>query len=398
MTTQKVGNAHFDGTTPRDDRTRLNRPLDDHEGIVDATFTLGDELLGTSTQNDGTSQRGGAFHKDVKAFVSHLTFFEFTTRSQDRFRQSVGSGLHGGVGRLGDTFQVPIRDASGAKETSIGKVLRGEISNGQFGQDDVGAAFHAGVQFSVNDLPFGVDDGLIFGGARNSDLGVFLFRFEFQFDIQQEDLWVFELFCHLFETCVRKGLFKGNAFYQKGGSHVTSRNLFDGDPFHNFVDIACGVQLGDGADYHGCEQILMTRDELRIEGGARTLEQHFLLIRFDGQTGNLFDGHLTRLAGRLNHSGGADAFFHKWLEFGQQLGGQQDDRSRTVSDGHVLAHGNVHQRFGGRVGDFQKPHNRGTIVTNRCPRTRGHQFVHSSWPQRRSNGVRDGLAGIDIAD
>ena len=58
------------------------------------------------------------------------------------------------------SLQVNISDASGAEHISIGKVLSRHIANGQLGKDNLGAGSVNLLQFLIENIPLGVDNGL----------------------------------------------------------------------------------------------------------------------------------------------------------------------------------------------------------------------------------------------
>lgn len=70
--------------------------------------------------------------------------------------------LDGTAYGLDDSFQIVVCYSSGTEDVSVGKVLGGQITDGETRENDLGTSLDDGVQFSVNDLPFGVDDGLVF--------------------------------------------------------------------------------------------------------------------------------------------------------------------------------------------------------------------------------------------
>lgn len=63
---------------------------------------------------------------------------------------------------MDDPAEVVWRDAAGAEDVPVGKVLGGEVADGEFGEDYFGAGGDDGFELLVDDCPFGVDDGLVF--------------------------------------------------------------------------------------------------------------------------------------------------------------------------------------------------------------------------------------------
>src|SRR5579859_3797789 len=53
-------------------------------------------------------------------------------------------------------------DATSTENVSVGKVLGGEVADGEFGEDDFCACCGDCFEFLENDLPFCVDDSLVF--------------------------------------------------------------------------------------------------------------------------------------------------------------------------------------------------------------------------------------------
>lgn len=54
----------------------------------------------------------------------------------------------------------------------VGKPLSGNVANGELAEDNLGAGFFNLLQLLVQDLPLGVDDGLVLADVVNTDLGV----------------------------------------------------------------------------------------------------------------------------------------------------------------------------------------------------------------------------------
>jgi hypothetical protein len=92
-------------------------------------------------------------------------------------------GLDGGACGLAYAFEVVRCDAARAEDVAISEVLGGEVTDGEFGEDDFRAGIVEGFHFVVDDLPFRIDDSLIFRDLINSHFGVVFFRFEFELDV-----------------------------------------------------------------------------------------------------------------------------------------------------------------------------------------------------------------------
>lgn len=183
---------------------------------MEGAFDFGDELFGATTEDEGAGFGLWAVGEEVEAFGADLAFFEEAARAKVR-RVDVGAGgLGGGAGGLTDTFEVVGGDTARAEDVSIGKILGGEVANGELGEDDFSAGLMKSFHFVVDDLPFGIDDGLIFGNLINSDLGVVFLCFEFEFDVEADDFRVLERLGLLLETGVGEGFFEGYTIDEEG--------------------------------------------------------------------------------------------------------------------------------------------------------------------------------------
>mmetsp|Transcript_9374 Transcript_9374/g.23003 ORF Transcript_9374/g.23003 Transcript_9374/m.23003 type:complete len:450 (+) Transcript_9374:701-2050(+) len=394
---KRIRHAHLDGPAAGDDGSRRDGPLDDHEGVVDAPLALGDELLGSSPQHDRAGQGRRALREEVEPLVADLALLEDPAGPEDRLGQAVAGRLDGSVGGLRDAFHVTVGDPSRAEQPTIGEVLRRQVTDRELREDDVGPAIDAGVELVVDDLPLRLHDGLVILRARDSNLGVFLFRLELQFHVEEQHLRVLELLGHLLESGVRKGLLEGDPLHQKGLADVSPGNLLDRDPFLELFDVPGLVELRDGGHDHRREEIPVGRDELAVERGAGALQQHLLPIGGDGERRDLVDSEPTRFAERLDHSRRRDALFDEGLELRQDLGRQKHHRGGPVSHRGVLAHRDVDEGLGRRVGDLEELHDRGSVVADGGPPAGGDELVHPPGTQRGSHGIGDGLAGVDVA-
>ena len=63
-----------------------------------------------------------------------------------------------------------------------------------------------------------------------------------------------------------------------------------------------------------------------------------------------------------------------------------------------LAHTDVHERLGGRVGNLQQLHDGSTVVADGHLPPVEDELVHTAGSQGRPDGVGHRLAGIDVAD
>mmetsp|Transcript_16509 Transcript_16509/g.39011 ORF Transcript_16509/g.39011 Transcript_16509/m.39011 type:complete len:246 (+) Transcript_16509:324-1061(+) len=245
---------------------------------MDTSFRFGDKLFCSTTKNHGGSQSSRTICKDVETLISHLSFFKHATSPQHGFWEALGSAsLNRGTSGFGHSFQVLFLHTTGAKQSTIGKVLSGQISNGEFGQDNAGTRLYASIQFVKDDLPLGVDNGLVFSWIANSNFRVLLFGFEFQFHVQQQDFGVFKLFGHGFKSGVRERFGKSNtAQHQERLSNISAWNLFDGNPGTHVIQssqfvcffvavvvfFVIVIERPNGFHHHGRKQILVIGNQL----------------------------------------------------------------------------------------------------------------------------------------
>lgn len=208
--------TYLGGTTTSNDPVVLDRPLDNHDGIVQTPLDLGNKLLRTTTQQQRTRLGALAVLENVEPLPANLPLLESATRTEVLVFDIGTGGLDGSADGLDDAFEVVIGHSSGAEDVPVGKVLRSEVSDRQAGKDDFGAGGDDRLEFSIDDLPFGIDDRLVFRHLVDTDLGIVLFGLEFEFDVEAEDTRVGELLWLLFEAGVGKGLFEGDALDEEG--------------------------------------------------------------------------------------------------------------------------------------------------------------------------------------
>mmetsp|Transcript_7146 Transcript_7146/g.15496 ORF Transcript_7146/g.15496 Transcript_7146/m.15496 type:complete len:348 (+) Transcript_7146:432-1475(+) len=324
-------------------------------------------------------------------------FFELSAGSENVGDEVVDAGLYHGSGGLGDAVEISRLDPSGAEHLSIRKVLGGQISDGKLGENHLRPAVHALVELVIDDLPLGVHDGLILGRIGNAHLSVLLLSLELQLDVEQQDLRVFELLRHLFEPGVAKGFFEGHPVHEEGLSHLSARHLFDGHQ----IQIGVGVQRPDRVHDHRREEILMRRNELRIQRGGGALQDHLrplLPLERHGHIPNLL--HRQGRAGpqRPDNHLGMGALLHEGLDLGQHLGRQEDHGGGAVAHLGVLAEGDVHQGLGGGVLDLEHAHDGGAVVGDGHAAPVEEELVHAAGAQGAADAVGDGGAGVDVAD
>ena len=121
-----------------------------------------------------------------------MFLLETSTSSQNIRSNIVDSGLKDSSSSLGNSGDIFIGDSTSTEDSSVSKPLSGKISNGKLGQDDIGSNIMDFLQFVIDDLPFSIDNGLEIINIADSDISIFLLRFKFKFNLQDDDLGVLE--------------------------------------------------------------------------------------------------------------------------------------------------------------------------------------------------------------
>jgi len=142
---------------------------------VEGTLDFGDELLGAAAEDERACLCFRAGGEEVVALGADLDFFEEATGAEVSGLDVGAGGLDGGAGGAADAVEVCGGDTSGAEDVAVGEVLRCEIADWEFGEDDLRAGGGEGFHFVEDDLPFCIDDGLVFGDGLDADFGVVFF-------------------------------------------------------------------------------------------------------------------------------------------------------------------------------------------------------------------------------
>lgn len=224
---QVGGHLHLDGTAAADNGLVANGALDDHDGVVQGALDLGDELLGAAAQDERARLGRRAVLKEVEALAADLALLKGAAGAQV-LGQDVGAGaLDGGARGLDDALHILRGDTAGAEDVAVGKVLGGQIADGQLGQHHLGACRVHGLELLVDDLPLGVDNGLVLGNLLDAHLGVVLLGLELKLDVEAADLGVLERLGLLLETGVREGLLEGDTVDEERVGQGAAGDLLD---------------------------------------------------------------------------------------------------------------------------------------------------------------------------
>lgn len=246
---QVGGDLHLAGAAAADDQVVLDGALDDHDGVVQGALDFGDELLGAAAQDQGAGLGLGAVLEEVEALAADLALVEGPAHAEVVGLDVGAGGLDGGAGGLDDAVHVLGGDAAGAEDVAVGEVLGGEVADGLLGQDDLGAGGVQGLELLVDDLPLGVDDGLVLGDLFDADLGVVLLGLELELDVEAHDLGLLEGLGLLLEAGVGEGLLEGDAVDEEGFGQGAAGDFLDADEF--LVEVVL-VEGENGVDNHCC--------------------------------------------------------------------------------------------------------------------------------------------------
>ena len=177
---------------------------------------LGNELLGATTEHQGAGLGLGAVLEEVEALTADLPLVE-AAACAEVLRADVGAGaLDCGAGGLDYALHVVGGDTAGAEDVAVGEELCGEIADGELGEHHLGARLGAGLELLVDDLPLGVDDGLVFRHLLHANLGVVLLSLELELDVEAHDLGLDKGLGLLLETGVGEGLLEGDTVDEEG--------------------------------------------------------------------------------------------------------------------------------------------------------------------------------------
>lgn len=92
---------HFDGSSSRYDLLSLHGTSDDHDGIIQGSLGLSDELLSSSPQDDSRGLGFGAVDEEVVPLGSDLLLLKLAAGAEDFTGESIDGGLDDSTGGLG---------------------------------------------------------------------------------------------------------------------------------------------------------------------------------------------------------------------------------------------------------------------------------------------------------
>ena len=152
---------YLGGTASSNDELVLDGTSYDHDGVVEGTLHFGNELFRSTAHNDGTGLGFGAAGEYVVTITADLLLLEQGTFAQVLGLQVQDGRLNGTTDSLDDTLQIFVRHTTSTEDVTVGKVLRGQITDGQLGQNDIGTGGDNLLQLVVDDFPLSIDNVLV---------------------------------------------------------------------------------------------------------------------------------------------------------------------------------------------------------------------------------------------
>ena len=126
-------------------------------------------------------------------------------------------------------------------------VLCRKITNRQLAENNLCASLVKSLHLVEDNLPLGIDDGLVFRHLLNTDFSVVLLTLELELDVQANDLGVLERLGLLLETGVGEGLLECDTVDEQGILQGTTSDLLDTD--ESVVEVVL-VEGEDSVDNH----------------------------------------------------------------------------------------------------------------------------------------------------
>jgi hypothetical protein len=118
-------------TAAGDDVRVLDRPLDDHDAVVERALDLLDELVGPAAEDERARLCLGAALKDVEALAADLPLVKRAAPAEVLVGNVGARRLDRAADGLDDALQVLGRDPAGAEDVAVGKVLGREVADRQ---------------------------------------------------------------------------------------------------------------------------------------------------------------------------------------------------------------------------------------------------------------------------
>ena len=126
------GKFHFNSTSTGDDGVGPDGACDNHNCVVQGTFSFFNVLGGTTTDDDGDSLGIVALSEHVEPFISELDFFKLTALAHYVRGQGISSSLNLAASCFSNALQIINWDTASTKNVSISEVLGSKVTNREF--------------------------------------------------------------------------------------------------------------------------------------------------------------------------------------------------------------------------------------------------------------------------
>jgi hypothetical protein len=202
--------AYLNRSTTCNYITILDSPLNHHDGIVQAALDLLDKLVCAATQNECARLRLRALLEHVEALAADLPLVELAASAQVLPSNVRACRLDATADSLDDPAQVTSGDTASTEDVAVREPLRREIADGQLAEHNLSARLLDCLELAVDDLPLGVDDGLVVLHGLDSDFSVVLLRLQLEFHVQAENKGIGKGLRLLLGTCIGERLLEGD--------------------------------------------------------------------------------------------------------------------------------------------------------------------------------------------
>lgn len=128
---QEFREFEFDGTTTSNNVFGSETSSDDHNSVVEGSFSFLDELISSSSEQDSGGFGLRAVGEQVVSGSSDLSFLEMAASAENLRRKSINSGLNHSSGSLGDSHQIFLLHSTSAENSTVSEILGSQITNRQ---------------------------------------------------------------------------------------------------------------------------------------------------------------------------------------------------------------------------------------------------------------------------
>lgn len=126
------------------------------------SLNLCNKLLGSTTQDKGTSFGLSTSLEDIESVTTNLLLLKGPARSKMVCFDVIDRSLDNTTYSLYSSDQILISNSSGTEDISVGEILRSQITDWELGQYNLCPGRNNLFQLIINDLPFSIHDRLVF--------------------------------------------------------------------------------------------------------------------------------------------------------------------------------------------------------------------------------------------